>query len=58
MSQKDYQRAAGIVQGTPAGYREAVRDAFVELFREPGSRFDVERFKRACEPGANVRARS
>ncbi len=33
------------------------RDALVRLFVRHNNSFDVSRFERACEPGANVRAR-
>ena len=37
---------------------ELLRDAMATLFRSDNTRFNPERFKRACEPGANVRARN
>ena len=62
MSKKHFEKAALIAQdvgrfGTD-GERKAVVEAFVALFRGENGRFDVERFRRACVPGANVRARS
>jgi hypothetical protein len=62
MSKKDYERAARIAQrwqdtAGDAGQGAAVTAAFLELFRADGNpRFDEARFRRACEPGANVRA--
>lgn len=60
MTKKDYERAARIAQGSPNNtspqIREYVVESFVALFRcEP--RFDEARFRRACVPGANVKAR-
>jgi len=59
MSKKDYERAAAVAQRyTAACAHESVVDAFVALFNGDGNpRFDAARFRRACEPGANVRAR-
>ena len=37
---------------------ELLRDAMATLFRSDNTRFNPERFKWACEPGANVRARN
>ena len=36
----------------------AVIDALGVLFKSDNAQFSWDRFKRACEPGANVRARS
>lgn len=68
MSKKDFEKAARIVQGWardvhPNGVDPfqvaAITEAFIELFRgEADGRFDEDRFRRACVPGANVRARS
>jgi hypothetical protein len=60
MSKKDFEKAARIAQGYEVAYERAVAiDAFVELFHgEADGRFDENRFRRACVPGANVRARS
>lgn len=62
MSKKDYERAASITQdvvrasNAPESVRLYVEQAFVRLFSsEP--RFDEHRFRRACVPGANVKAR-
>lgn len=70
MSKKDYEKAAQIAQGVPfeiggvavEGYscrdtHEAIVEAFVELFRDDNPLFDAARFRRACVPGANVKAR-
>lgn len=62
MTKKDYERAAEITQAfagpEPDPIYNAVCDAFACLFREDGNpRFDEARFRRACVPGANVRAR-
>jgi len=58
MTKKDYENAARIVQElTTAVNREAATWAFVRLFEDDSPRFDEARFRRACEPGANVRAR-
>ena len=60
MTKRDYERAATIVQHFNdcggAKYMGGV-DWFVELFRDDNPRFDEARFRTACEPGANVRAR-
>lgn len=64
MSKKDYEKAATIAQDwtniTPSATLRMINpvvEAFVDLFRnEP--RFDERRFRCACVPGANVRARS
>jgi hypothetical protein len=57
MSKRDYEKAATITQGFAARARRLVVLAFVELFSDDNPRFDAARFRRACEPGANVRAR-
>ena len=33
-------------------------DRLADLFRRDNANFERDRFERACEPGANVRARS
>lgn len=53
MTKKNYERAAEIVRRMYADptdwHATVVREAFVTLFKvEP--RFNVERFRRACEP--------
>lgn len=60
MSKKDYQRAAEIAQDfSPDGRgHEDVTEAFIELFRNDNERFDEARFRAACIPGANIKARS
>lgn len=60
MTKKDYERAARIVQETPSTAIDAryyVEGAFVLLFRDDNPLFDEARFRRACVPGANVKAR-
>ena len=37
---------------------DTVRDELADLFERNNSRFDRDRFMRACQPGANVRART
>lgn len=64
MTKKDYERAASQVQrvamdgpyGDPIR-ANTVQEAFVEFFSGENPRFDAQRFRRACVPGANVRAR-
>lgn len=36
---------------------EYITDAFVSLFRDDNPHFDEARFRAACVPGANVKAR-
>lgn len=62
MTKKDYERAARIAQAEPAARSGSkvhanVVEAFVALFRSDNPRFDEERFRAACVPGANVKAR-
>jgi hypothetical protein len=59
MSKKDYERAARLAQSW-AGNTDApiVVQAYVDLFHDDGNpRFDEARFRAACVPGANVKAR-
>lgn len=61
MTKKDYERAATIAQAwgrSPCCMEQgaAVEDAFVSLFEGDNPRFDEARFRRACAPGANVKA--
>lgn len=69
MTKKDYERAAWIIQRwaasddghTPHAPGDCTNDmisAFVEFFEGDNTRFDAARFRRACVPGANVRART
>lgn len=59
MTKKDYEAAARIVQRISNAHDVyAVKDAFAELFRNDNPKFDEARFRRACVPGANVKARS
>ena len=61
MTKKDYERAATIVQACANfGTIEetaAVTAAFTRLFESDNPRFDEARFRAACIPGANVKAR-
>lgn len=62
MTKRDYERAATIAQawvqhGLLMEQGAAVEDAFVSLFEGDNPRFDEARFRRACAPGANVKAR-
>jgi hypothetical protein len=64
MSKKDYERAAKIVQDygdaadeMDSAVRWIIADAFVNLFAPDNPLFDAERFRLACVPGANVKAR-
>jgi len=58
MSKKDYEKAARITQRYDSPQHTAVEQSFVDLFRDDNPTFDEERFRRACVPGANVRART
>jgi len=61
MSKRDYEKAAKIAQSwgreneLPA--RLALVESFIEFFHDDNPRFDAARFRRACVPGANVKAR-
>ena len=67
MTKKDYEAAARIVQEITGKIGEdcaedracirTVTSAFVQLFANDSPRFDVARFRAACEPGANVASR-
>lgn len=57
MTKKDYERAAAIVQTIgPEQWRFI--DCFVEFFKGDNARFDEDRFRFACQLGANVKART
>lgn len=58
MTKKDYERAATIAQEhrPETGWPQII-NAFVELFAGDNPRFDEARFRAACIPGANVKAR-
>ena len=59
MTKQDYECAARIAQ-TFAGAEKAgkaVVQAFVELFLNDNSQFDEARFRAACVPGANIKAK-
>jgi hypothetical protein len=71
MSRKDYEAAAALIQtynATPGetpeqpetdaaeGY-ETLVEVFSRFFAADNPRFDAARFRKACEPGANVKAR-
>ena len=61
MTKKDYERAALIVQRfrnhANADVTFGAVQGFVELFASDNLRFDETRFRAACVPGANVKAR-
>ena len=57
MTKKDYERAATIVQSYLDLHRAPITNAFIELFERDNPRFDEDRFRAACIPGANVKAR-
>ena len=60
MTKKDYEKAARIAQIVHEEAAEShidVTEAFVELFCNDNPAFDEARFRRACVPGAKVRAR-
>lgn len=63
MTKRDYERAARIAQqwGDSTGdeqERYVVVNAFIELFLDDDNpRFDEARFRAACVPGADVKAR-
>lgn len=63
MSKKDYEAAATLLQervrfweNDSYAAKELV-ETFVRFFAGDSGRFDADRFRRACVPGANVRAR-
>jgi hypothetical protein len=58
MSRKDYERAAHVVQHLDDSERDTVTEAFCRFFYGDNPRFDEGRFRRACVPGANVKART
>ena len=61
MTKKNYERAATIVQELRARGENfqsyATKEAFIKLFADDNPRFDEARFRAACIPGANVKAR-
>lgn len=67
MSKKDYEKAAEIVQNVARTHADVdtetcdalciVTNAFVKLFVDDNPHFDEDRFRAACIPGANVKAR-
>lgn len=61
MSKKDYERAASILRTFSIGPEDCCWEnavgAFTEFFRGDNRLFDEERFRAACVPGANVKAR-
>ena len=60
MTKKDYERAATLIQSdrwVQAKVRVFLIDAFATFFTHDNPRFDEDRFRAACVPGANVRAR-
>jgi hypothetical protein len=67
MSKKDFELIASIIQGLCPGalsednrammqWRDTIK-AFKHNLWMTNRRFDVDRFERACQPGANVRSR-
>lgn len=58
VTKKHFEKAAEIVQAQDAEHRQAVQEAMEGLCAHFGTNFNRERFRRACQPGANVRARS
>jgi len=54
MSKKEYERAARLVQMMGEG---RTVDLLERFFAGDNPRFDGERFRAACVPGANVKAR-
>lgn len=61
MTKHNYEEAAHLVQVATREFGKetgaVVCAAFADFFRADNPRFDDERFKRACQPGANVKAR-
>lgn len=61
MTKKDYERAATLIQecgdGPGSDGFEDTLETFVQFFASDNPRFDEARFRAACVPGANVRAR-
>ena len=57
MTKKNYEAAARIAQAYHEDTRHAVVGAFELRFRADNPRFDEARFRAACVPGANVKAR-
>jgi hypothetical protein len=55
MTKRDYERAAALLQSCsePA----IAMEVFVRFFADDNPRFDEARFRAACVPGANMRAR-
>lgn len=68
-TKRDYEAIAQVMQDAHPGaalskdnraviqWSETVKD-FAEMLERDNSSFDIIRFVRACQPGANVRARS
>lgn len=52
MSRKDYEKAARIVSETAfdPGERLLAIDCFALFFSDDNPRFDVDRFRKACQP--------
>lgn len=59
VTKKNYEAAARIVQTFPIDNdtREIVIDTYVEFFSNDSPRFNEQRFRTACIPGNNVKAR-
>lgn len=62
MSKKDYEKAARLAQRIASveehDHWRLVVGTFVEFFKDDSERFNEARFRRACVPGANVKART
>lgn len=59
MTKKDFELIASVLQGiADADERHATAERFADALYLQNDRFDTLRFLRACEPGANVRART
>lgn len=50
MTKKNYIRAAAIIkQETIPSYRETLALTFIRFFQEDNPRFDIKRFREACD---------
>lgn len=62
MTRKHYEAAALIAQAhydddADGAVHGGIVSAFIALFADDNPRFDTVRFRTACQPGANVKAR-
>lgn len=62
-AKRHYEAIATVLQSSkpennPAVEWQIIRDNLTRMFLNDNANFDVGRFQRACEPGANVRARN